>query len=100
MSNRIIGNRTKNLLGKWKSHSQSVDISGSVDPVSMGGSSAGLGSDPCMSDSLSHIASGQRPSSLGANSTISEASGGSGADQQAAGAASAKAKWSEHVWSK
>ena len=53
-----------------------------------------------MSDSLSHIASGQGPSSLGANSTISEASGGSGADQQAAGAASAKAKWSEHVWSK
>ncbi|XP_059084402.1 uncharacterized protein LOC131881530 [Tigriopus californicus] len=69
------GNRTRNLLGKWKSHSQSVDIVGSAGVLEEG-IMIGMGSDP----------SGISGSSM---------SRGSKDDNNLP---TKKTQWSEHVW--
>ncbi len=80
-----LGNRTRNLLGKWKSHSQSVDVVGSggvLDGVSNAGPSvSGVG----LSGSAGQVAHGNVGSDPGSVINVEETS---------------KAKWSEHVWSK
>ena len=93
-----LGNRTKNLLGKWKSHSQSVDIvlgnNGGSGPVTpgpnsgnnasgvriihdgLGGTHGVMGSDPGSTDGHAFAVDKPEPPAKG------------------------KAQWSEHVWSK
>lgn len=72
------GNRTRNLLGKWKSHSQSVDIVGSAGVLEEG-IMIGMGSDP---------------------SGISGSSMVSGRSKDDNNIPTKKTQWSEHVWSK
>ncbi len=93
-----ITNRTKNLLGKWKSHSQSVDIGGATHVYDGShdhhGAMSGLGSDPGgpfgLHGSLDCGGSGPAtpPNAQQAQSK-----------QQQAPQSTAKAKWTEHVWS-
>ena len=102
-----LGNRTRNLLGKWKSHSQSVDFGGSVldsDGATMGS----MGSDPSGLDGLapngcvvgSGVPVGSHGSGAsvvgGAHGTVPGVNGTSGDIKPG----TAKAQWSEHVWSK
>ena len=63
-----LGNRTKNLLGKWKSHSQSVDIvisnAGGSGPATPGATAVGNPSGiRIMNDGLGHGVMGSDPGS-------------------------------------
>ena len=94
-----LGNRTKNLLGKWKTHSQSVDVAGSagaLESALLTGQHAGngLGSDPCMLE-----AGGSGVHSHGNGILREESSQGSEGGEKPQPAKSAKTQWSEHVWS-
>ena len=90
-----LGNRTKNLLGKWKSHSQSVDI---VIGNSSGSGPATPGPNTTIStsgirnlhDGLGHGVTGSDPGSTDGHAFAMDKQ-----DQQ-----KGKAQWSEHVWSK
>lgn len=80
-----LGNRTRNLLGKWKSHSQSVDIVGSGG-VLEGNLFGNNGSDPCNIDRVHAGSSGN-------------VAAGSGTALATETTSTKKAQWSEHVWS-
>lgn len=111
-----LGNRTRNLLGKWKSHSQSVDIAGSGSVLDSDGMAIDtVGSDPCGLDGIVAPNGSQAPANSGAGGSGTGIGGA--AAQNSAGSAgqvapgvngfngdikpgTAKAQWSEHVWSK
>jgi len=89
-----LGNRTRNLLGKWKAtHSQSVDICGGHavgghqhpfnTSADLPGVAGAVGSDPCVA--------------AGGSVDLSEDAAGGGGGPTAG--APAKKRWSEHVWS-
>ena len=92
-----LGNRTKNLLGKRKSHSQSGDIvignrssSGPATP----GANASISASGIrnINDGLGHGVMGSDPGSTDGHAFAM--------DKQEPPPPKAKAQWSEHVWSK
>lgn len=92
-----LGNRTKNLLGKWKSHSQSVDIvlgnSGGSGPATPGANTGNNASGV----RLIHDGLGGHHGVMGSDpgSTDGHAFAVDKPEPQ-----KGKAQWSEHVWSK
>jgi hypothetical protein len=91
-----IGNKTRSLLGKWKTtHSQSVDVgcAGLMDGAGYAGGVTGLGatgSDPCGIDGVGAVAM--------AGAASHAANGAAAGDEHSKH--HPKTQWTEHVWSK
>ena len=94
-----LGNRTKNLLGKWKSHSQSVDIvlgnNGGSGPATPGGN-AGMNASGIR---ITHDGLGGHHGVMGSDPGSTDGHAFA-MDKQDPAPQKGKAQWSEHVWSK
>jgi hypothetical protein len=99
--------RTRNLLGKWKSHSQSVDIPECGGALESGLQLSGGLSDPGVLDDMDscNVSRSGSPGFSSAMQGTSQGAGGAKANGDGhhlppLQKSKSKSKWSEHVWSK